>query len=169
MKKMLVFFALILSAHAHADEASRQAKIAQILEAQGLHQMFQQQLEQAKESAVEFGKDIFRKLLSEDGISESKENPALEQVFAKYLERSAALFSAEELVATWSAFYGKDLSEADLDKILAYYKSPVGKKDVRASQAAMVDFSRVMDTEGQKRLNEAIGQLMADLKAVIGN
>ncbi|MDR2208509.1 MAG: DUF2059 domain-containing protein [Azoarcus sp.] len=167
MKKILVFFALVLSTHVHADEASRQAKIAQIVEAQGLHQMLQEQLDQSKALAAEIGRDTFRKMLLEIGIAEGEETKALEQVLVEFNERCAVMFSAKELVAMWSAFYGKDLSEADLDKILAYYKSPTGKKDVRAAQIAMVEFSKAMNAEGQKRLNESIEQLISDLKTAI--
>ncbi|MDR2881046.1 MAG: DUF2059 domain-containing protein [Azoarcus sp.] len=169
MKKMLILFALALSVHVHADEASRQAKVAQIVEAQGLQQMLQQQLDQSKEFAVKAGEDTYRRLLLESNLGEGKENPALKQVFAKYMERCATLFTAKELVAMWSAFYGKDLSEAELDKILTYYKSPEGKKDVRASQIAMVGFSLAMNAESQKRLNESINQLIVDMKKAIAN
>lgn len=161
--------ALLLSAHTHADETARQAKIAQIVEAQGLQQMFQQQLDQSKTAAADLGKNLYRKILAESGINEGQENPKLEQVFTKYLERCASMFSAKELVATWSTFYGKDLSENDLDKILAYYKSPVGKKDVLASQVAMAGFSQVMAVEGEKRMHASIGQLMTDLKSALTN
>jgi hypothetical protein len=169
MKKALLVIALLLSAYAYADDSARQAKIAQIVKAQGLQQMFQQQIDQSKAAAADTGKNLYRKMLAESGITEGQENPKLEQVFTKYLERCASMLSARELVATWSSFYGKDLSEAELDKILAYYKSPVGKKDVLASQVAMAGFSQAMSAEVQKRMEASIGQLMADLKSAITN
>ncbi len=169
MKKALVIAALILSTQVCADESGRQEKIARIVEAQGLHQMFQQQLDQSRASAGELGKDLYRKLLAESGIGEGQENEKLEQVFTKYLERCAAMFSARELVAMWASFYGRDLSDGDLDDILAYYRSPAGKKDVRASQTAMAGFSQAVNAETQKRLNGSIGQLIADLKSALAN
>ena len=169
MKKFAIAVAILWSLHAQADEAARQAKIAQIIEAQGLQQMFQQQLDQSKAAAADIGKNLYRKMLAESGITEGQENPELEKVFAKYMERCATMFSAKELVATWSSFYGKDLSEADLTKILAYYKSPVGRKDVLASQSAMAGFSQAMAVEGEKRMSASIGQLMADLKTAMSD
>lgn len=167
MKYVIFAIALVISGYATANESSRQAKISEIMEAQGLQQMFQQQLDQSKVQARDLGKNLYRKMLSESGISDGQENPKLEQVFTQYIERCSTMFTAKEFVETWSRFYGNNLSEADLEKILAYYKSSVGKKDVAASQAAMVGFSQVMGAESQKRMNDSVGQLMADLKAAM--
>lgn len=164
MKYVLLAIALFISGNVNATESARQAKISKIIEAQGLQQMFQQQLDQSKAQASDLGKSLYRKMLSESGITDGQENPKLEAVFSRYIERCSTMFTAKEFVETWSRFYGNNLSEAELDKILAYYKSSVGKKDVAASQAAMVGFSQVMSAESQKRMNDSIGQLMADLK-----
>lgn len=167
MKYLLLTIALVISGHVNANESTRQAKISKIMEAQGLQQMFQQQLDQSKAQASDFGKNLYRKMLSESGIADGQENPKLERVFAQYIEHCSTMFTAKEFVETWSRFYGSNLSEAELEKILAYYKSSVGKKDIAASQAAMLGFSQVISAESQKRMNDSIGQLMADLKAAM--
>jgi len=167
MKIIFLAIALLFSVYAHADESARLSKISQIVEAQGLQQMFQQQLDQSKATAADVGQSLYQKMLEESGITDGQKNPKLEEVFTQYLERCTSMFTAKELVATWSSYYGKGLSEADLDKILAYYKSPVGKKDVHASQVAMARFSQAMAAEGQKRMNALIGQLMADLNSAL--
>jgi hypothetical protein len=168
MKFLLLAIALVISTHVNADEAIRQAKISRIIEAQGLPQMFQQQLDQSKNQASDLGENLYRKILSESGIADGQENPELELVFTQYMERCSTMFTANELVEIWSRFYGNDLSEADLDKILAYYESSAGKKDVAASHAAMTGFSQVVSSESQKRMGDSIKQLMADLKAALG-
>ncbi|MDR3055491.1 MAG: DUF2059 domain-containing protein [Zoogloeaceae bacterium] len=168
MKFLFFVIALAISAQVNADESARQAKISEIVEAQGLLQTFQQQIDQAKLQAGDIGEDLYRTLLRESGMSDEQENPKLKQVLTQYLERCSKIFTAEELTEIWSRFYGSDLSEAELDEILAFYKSPIGKKDVAASQAALVSFSQILNTESQNRMDDAIGQLMADIKAAIG-
>jgi hypothetical protein len=165
MKSFALFVvALFLCGTAMADESSRQVTIAKIMEAQGLQEMFQQQLDQSKDSAGEVGKDLVKKLLKESGAPDGQENPQLTEVFRLYLERCATMFSAKEYVDIWATFYGKNLSDSDLEQILAYYQSPIGKKDVLASKTAMVGFSQTMMRETQKRLNASIAQLMTDIK-----
>jgi hypothetical protein len=167
MKFFFLAIALVVSVHVHANESVRQEKISKIVEATGMLQMFQQQIDQSKAQASDFGKNLYRKMLSESGIADGQQNPKIELVLTQYIERCTTMFTAKEFVETWSSFYGNNLSEAELDKILAYYKSPIGKKDVAATQTAMAGFAQVIGTESQKRMNDSTGQLIADLKAAM--
>jgi len=54
----------------------------------------------------------------------------------------------EEAARAWGRFYSQNVSEGDLDAILAYYRSPAGQKDVSASRAALGEVQRYM---AQKR------------------
>ncbi len=44
----------------------------------------------------------------------------------------------------WERFYSENVTETDLDAILAYYRSPAGQKDVSASRAALGQVQRYM-------------------------
>ncbi len=50
----------------------------------------------------------------------------------------------EEAVRAWERFYSDNVTETDLDAILAYYRSPAGQKDVSASRAALGQVQRYM-------------------------
>jgi len=164
--KTMIFLAswFVLSA-AWAGDDARQDKIARILEAQGLEQTFQQQLERSNTSARDVGESVYRTFLLKNAGPDGKANPLLEGIFRSYLERSARLFSARELVNSYASYYGLGMSDADLDAVLAYYTSSVGRRDTASSQAAMAGFSDTMAAEGEKRLNASIGRLMFELKA----
>ena len=78
------------------------------------------------------------------------------------------LFATSEIpTETRAARNRSRYSNAELDQILAYYQSPVGKKDVRTSQIAMAQFSQAVNAQGQARVNASIGQLMTELKSVL--
>jgi hypothetical protein len=162
----LILAALLACTSAAADETARREKVAAIVEAQGLHQMFQQQLDQGLASAGELGRGIVRKIAQETGMSDAEAKSKLEPIFRRYMERCATMFTARELVDIWARTYGRDLSEPELDQVLAYYKSAIGKKDVASSKKSMSAFSQTMNSLGQERLNESLGQLMRDLKEV---
>ncbi len=163
--KVLFMVALFVCGVAVADETTQREKIAKIIEAQGLTLMFQQQLDASKEAAGEIGRNIAKKLLTESGAPEGQQSPKVEQAIRRYMERCATMISAKELVDTWATYYGKSLSDAELDQVLAYYQSPIGRKDVLATQVAMAGFSQTLNTLGQERMNASIGQLMSELKA----
>jgi len=46
-------------------------------------------------------------------------------------------FDQEDAARAWGRFYSENVTEADLDAILAYYRSPAGQADVSASRAAL--------------------------------
>lgn len=166
MKQFVLFIVASLFWNiAISDDKIREEKVAQIIEAQELTKTFQQMLDQSKAAATDLGRGIYKKILAETGVSESKPNPKMEAVFTRYVERCSTMFSAKEIVSIWSAYYGKDLSESDLDQILAYYKSPVGQKDLRSTQAAMEGFFHTINVETQKRMEGSVAQLVTDLKA----
>lgn len=149
---------------AHADEASRRDKIVQIAEAQGLTQMFQSQLDQSVTSAADIGRSLVKKMLEEAGVTDPAAVARLEPIYRRYMERCASMFTAREFVDLWVKAYGEGLSEADLTQILAYYRSPAGRKEVASTQKAMVTFSQSMMALSRERLNASTGQLMQELK-----
>ena len=170
MRKINIFIiAMFLSTSVLASEKNRDLTIAQIIEAQGLHQMFQSQLDQSKIAAQELGADLVKKILRESGVPEGDSNPKLEEAVNRNMARFSALFSAQDYVAMWTRFYGQSLSDAELEQILAYYKSSAGKKDVLASQSAMIQFAQEIHAEERKRMSVLTDQLISDLKAITLN
>lgn len=165
MKRVVLLIALTLSMHARADEKNRSEIIGRIVAAQHLQQMFEQQQQQSKATSEEFGKSLFQNMLTDLGVPENKASPSLRKAFSDYMARCSSMFSVEELVTTWSSLYGKDMSEDELSQALAYYESPVGRKDVNASQVALIEFSKVMATEGQKRMQKSVSKFVDDIKA----
>lgn len=164
---ILALAVLLAGSIAHADDATKSAKIARIVEAQGLQQMFQAQMDQGLVTAREVGREVVRRMAQEAGMSQADAAAKLEPVFQRYLERCATMFTAKELVDLWTDAYGRDLSERELDQILAYYRSPVGRKDVAASRSAMGGFTQAVNAIGKQRFDASLGQLIADLKTAM--
>jgi hypothetical protein len=65
----------------------------------------------------------------------------------------------EEAARAWGRFYSQNVSERDLDAILAYYRSPAGQQDVSASRAALGEVQRYM---AQKRAPTAVPAVAAN-------
>ncbi len=164
MKHLFFAVALLLSFNASANESSRKLKIEQIIEATGLHKMFQQQLDQSKIDAPIQGQKMFDQILADSGLTDTKKRAELEVIFKKFVEQLGSTFTAKELTETWILFYGKTLSEPELDAVLAFYLSPIGQKDVAASQNALTEFSKIMSTESAKRSNDIISNFLNELR-----
>ena len=68
----------------------------------------------------------------------------------------AAGFDQDDALRAWERFYSEGLTERELDAILAYYRSPAGVDDVRASQAALARVQQYMLEKQNAGTNAAV-------------
>lgn len=142
-------------------QETRQELVQKIQVAQGVQEQFEKQLADQRESLKGYGAKLFGDIVAQSGgVASAKEKAA----FDRFLQRCAQMFSGKELAAKWAASYGADLSIDDLREILAHYESPIGKKEVRANQAAMAAFSAWLNAESQARTEALIGGLLRDVQ-----
>jgi hypothetical protein len=170
MFKALAFvLVLVLATPASAVDDVRQQKIAELMRTIKLQDMLEQQIAQTRASYMAFGKKIFAQFQDQIGSSADPAQKArMDSILQNYFERAATLWKAEDLAAVWSERFGQDLSNDDLDQILAFYRSPVGPKVVAANQAANAALTEWVNTQSQRRIRDALEQLAADLREAIG-
>jgi hypothetical protein len=166
MKTLLIIATLLLSTHALANEASKREKIHQLAKAQGLERMFQEQIDQSKANTSKLGIEFFDKLAKDSGVEASPDDPKVRELFVRFAEQSAALHSAKQLMDAWINAYGDDLSEADIDNMLRYYRSRLGQRDIHAAQSAMRSFSEAITKEQMARMTALSENLIKELKAI---
>ena len=119
--------------------ADRNEKVAELMEAQGLVTMFQQQMAAGRRSAREQADQMleqFTKTLKPTAEYDQKFRAAL----MDYVNAMDAPWSAQDIVDVWAQIYGSKFSDAELDGLLAWYTSPLGRKDTAASQSAWPAF-----------------------------
>ncbi|HET7833967.1 MAG TPA: DUF2059 domain-containing protein [Gallionella sp.] len=161
-----ILFALI-SGTALADDTARNQKIAEIIKAQGVYQQFDDLIQQSKVSTNKFLDESYRKILNDLNAANARSNPKFEAAFRRFSDKAANLWTADDLLAVWTKNYGRNLSDSELDQILAYYQSPVGRKDVAAQQSALAGLSRALTSESQARLAPHVRALTDELKSII--
>lgn len=118
----------------------RTEKVRALTEAQGLVQMFEQQLEAGKLQGRQQAQRILDQFMAQ--LKPTKEFEArfrsAAQDFHNSLENS---WSAQEIVEVWAKAYGSYFTDQELDQLVLYYTSPLGKKDVLSSQEAMPELN----------------------------
>ncbi len=159
------FVAALLLASAASSvfaQDSRTALVQKIAVAQGLTELYDQQLAQQREATKGYAAKLFDDAVAAGGgKANAKEKAALERLVAKTTE----MFSGKEVAAAWVTHYGKELSLQDLKAILAYYESPIGRKDVAATKLAMPAFSSWMAQETQTRATSLLTEFVSELQA----
>jgi hypothetical protein len=163
--RLSTFVAALLIAAAASNATAQDARtvvVQKIAVAQGLTDLFDQQLAQQREATKGYATKVFEQAVAAgDGTANPKEQAAFEKLVARVGE----IFSGKEVTAEWVAHYGKDLSLQDLQAILNYYESPIGRKDVAATKSAMPAFSSWMAQETQNRATALLKDFVAELQA----
>ena len=139
MKHALLALCLACAALS-ASAADRASKIRALMEAQGLLQMFDQQMAMGRQQS----RQQAQKML--DQFTANLEMPPdfdarFRDAFDEYMKALESPWGPQELVDVWADRYGRHFTDNELDQLVAFYTSPLGRKEVAASQAALPQFT----------------------------
>ena len=140
-----------------ADEKTE--KIRQLVEAQGLLAGWTAQMEAGRQASEEQSQQILDQILSE--LLPNKEFK--ERFIAAAEDFSNAVttpWTAEYLVEVFASYYGPQFSEAELDRLIAFYTSELGQKDVQSSHMAVAKWSDHFMKLGQPIVQDALREYL---------
>ncbi len=164
----VVFFLLIIStSSAFAGEASKPEKLKELMQLQGLYEMIEQQKDYCEVQAKSIGSKMFEQLQKQlPGMSIST---SIEKAYQRFLVMAKAAWTTEEAVAAFAKFYGPNVTEDEIDKMISYYKSPAGQKDVQATKKAMPLWTQFFADKNNEVLEKATQAYFSELKAIVEN
>lgn len=140
-------------------------KIRELMEAQGLLSMFEEQLEMGKIQNEKIGKQMMDQLLSQ--INPDEEFQArFSSAFNNYMSKVSAPWGAEEIVSVWGQYYGQHFTDNELDSLIEFYTSPIGQKEVKASKSALTEFTVHFQKLGEPIFQKATQEYIQELKLV---
>lgn len=145
--------------------AGREDRIQALMEAQGLLQMLEQQLAYQTVEVARQGKIIeeqFMSVLNPSPEFRSKFGAATQEM----MQSLVGVFTAREIVSAWSRFYGEQFTDQEIEDLIKYYTSPLGRKDVASSQAAMVKLNALTTQKMTPAVQGAIEAYIAKLKLI---
>lgn len=150
-----------------ADEASKKQKVDRLIDALGLRQTFAQAAEQQKEMAKKAVGPLMKQLTDEMLASVPEVKERFTKALETYTENVCAKMSPDELATTYGTLFGAHFSEAELDQLLQYYGSELGKKEVLASQQTNAEYVRLVQKESQERMTKALTQLKSEIMTIV--
>jgi hypothetical protein len=149
------------------QEDSRSAKITELVRLQGLARMMEQSKAAGREAATQMVRSMTDKTVAQFPDIPPQKRMAIEAASHRFLSEVDSGFDQDDAVRAWGRFYAQGLTEQELDAILAYYRSPAGQKDVRASQAALPQFQQYMLEKQTTARNAAIANYAAALREIV--
>lgn len=157
-----VLSSFLLASSPSFAQNERAALVQKIAAAQGLEEMFEQQIAAQRDSMKSYASKLFEQAITEVG---GQPNAKQEAAFERFVAKAAALFSPKEITQAWIGAYGKELSDQELLDVLKYYQSPIGQKDVAATKTAMITYSTWINQESQARVTPLLKAFVLELQA----
>jgi hypothetical protein len=151
---------------APGEEDSKTSKITELVQLQGLTRMMEQTKAASREAATQMVRSMTDKMFVQFPNIPPETRAAIEAASKQFLSEVDNGFDQNDAVRAWGRFYSQGLTEKELDAIVAYYRSPIGQKDVRASQAALPQFQKYMAEKRTAAMNSAVANYTAALREI---
>ncbi len=136
----IILLTVLLAAAFPSVATDRGAKIQALMEAQGLLQMWEQQMAMGKEQGRQQAQQMVDQLLG--SLNPTPElNVRFREAFDEFMAALDPPWSAQDVVDVWAQTYGTRFTDEEIDGLVAYYTSALGRKDVAATQAALPEFA----------------------------
>lgn len=163
----IVFFVFILlfSNFCIADELAKEQKLVELMKLNGLYELLENQMEVGKKQAEDVGPKMMEEFRANlPGLGE-KYWAQMNSAYQEFIQTcSTPAWSIDEAVKTYADLYGQNITEDELDQILDFYKSPIGQKDILASQKAVPLWSEYLGRKNMDLLQENSKIFVQELK-----
>ena len=165
----LLSVGLLYAGHAFAasgEAESRAAKLAELVRLQPVGRMIEETRSAGRDAANRAIRSMTAQTFAGFPNIPPERRAAVEAASLQFLHEVDSSFDRDDAVQAWARFYAQGLTEKELDAILAYYRSPAGQADVRASQAALPQFQKYMLDRRSAAMDSAVANYTAALREI---
>jgi hypothetical protein len=128
--------------------------------------MFESQMAAGKEYGRQQSAQIMDQLMA--GLSPNAEFEArFREASDSFIKAVETPWTAQDIVDVWAEFYGESFTDKELDQLVAFYTSPLGKKDVQASQKALPAFNSHFVELSKPILEKATQKYIQNLQLIV--
>lgn len=163
LKTLIVIIFTSLSTLSFAND--RSDKIKTLMEAQGLLSMFEHQLEIGEIQSEKMGKQVIDQILTQLNPSDEFKNK-FSAAFQAFMKKVSSPYTAEQIVEVWAEYYGKEFTNSELDKLIDFYTSDIGQKEVSASKVALEKYTEHFQKLNGPLMKRAMNEYISELKIV---
>jgi hypothetical protein len=113
---------------ARGDDSSRAAKVAELMRLTGLAQMMAQSRAIGQAAAQKTVQSMAEQALAKFPAIPPEKRARIEDAAKQFLRDVDSSFDQDDAVRAWGRFYSENLTDAELDAILAYHRSPRARR-----------------------------------------
>src|SRR5438132_11224665 len=165
---LLVAVALVsvASRYAYSDDEAKRVKLAKLMRLTGLDRTIEKKQASCKKQAEAVREQTMEQLKGTFPDEHSRFWKEFDEAYDRFIEASKPSWTIQEAVDRYAELYGASVTEEELDRILEFYKSPIGKKAIAASQAAAPKWTEFRMAQQQEVFQKTYRTFLADLSRI---
>ena len=154
---------LLLCTNSHAGPL--EDKTRKLFEVQGVVKNFQDMIDQGRVQAQEETKKTVDQMLTQLSPSQ-KFREQISVAADQYIKRLQANRTADEIVDVLIQNYAPSFTEQELDKLIEFYGSSVGKKDAVVSKTATQKVADYYKADNERIRSSATNEFIQELQRI---
>lgn len=156
----------ILASSAVFASDNNNEKIRALMEAQGLLDTFSQQIASGKVRSRQIADNTIKQIFS--GLPVPPEfELKVTAAASEFIDAMQPTWGAQDIVDVLAKYYGSNFTDDELDQLVAFYTSPLGKKDVLVSRQAVGELGKEFGARYQRIAEQATAMYTERLKQVV--
>lgn len=164
MKIVALIGLLLLSSLATA--ADRADKIKDLLDSQGMLQMYEQQIKTGRDRARQMADQLLAQATASLDLT-AQAKTQLDDVVQEFISNAMPTWTSQDVLDAWGKYYGSKFSDEELEQLTAFYRSPLGQKDVTATAEALPKLSADFQERYKSQLAKATDQYVKRLQQIM--
>jgi hypothetical protein len=163
MKFLIGILLFLASTIAQADRV--EDKVRKLFEVQDIVATYQSLIDETRSQAKEEMRQISDQVLNQLNANQEV-RVRMTRAGDKYMKALLTDRTAEQIVEVLIKYYAPNFSEQEVDKLIAFYSSDIGKKEAAASKSASVKLMTHYKAENQRILTSATNEYVHDLQII---
>jgi len=166
-KSTLLTCALVVLASSRplfADDASKRAKLSELMRLQGREEIAEQQLQVHKKQTMDLASQAleqYRKDLKL--VDDDPYYMRMVAAYQRFVEVSLPPWTAVEATNLYADLMAEHLSEADVDALLEFYKSSAGQRATEAAKRVGPQWQEILGKKAQEKVMGHYKEFQAEM------
>lgn len=163
----MVFMILMHFSTVSADEKSKSAKLHELMELSGMIKTMEQARTKNKTQAILYKQAVMKQLKNNFHTDDPEVWEYFDVEYQKFVNSLEPKWTAEEAVQKYVDLYGAKMTENEIDIVLKFEKSAIGKKSTAVSNEVAPIWFDYLNKESDIQFNEGIQKFVANIKFFI--
>lgn len=150
-----------------ADETSKAVKLRELMELSGMMQIMEQARTKNKTQALQAKPTIMKQLRTDFLKDDTALWEFFEREYQKFIDSLEPKWTPEEAVQKYIDLYGAKMTEEEIDAVLAFERSAVGKKWTTVSNEVALIWFEYLDKGGDAQFHEGLQNFVGKLRTFL--